>query len=100
MNCALNNMCWVRQFQGTKTPVTLEVFLEWKKKKAAERAAKEEAAKKDRKKADRLSGRDVFENAKAEDFKVYLWHVCSIYPSCPPIVRIISMTLCLSVIGR
>ena len=64
--------CRVDAFKGPKTPVTLEVFLEWKKRKAAERAAKEEAAKKDRKKADRLSGRDVFENANAEDFKVGL----------------------------
>eukprot|EP00958_Prasinococcus_capsulatus_P015584 scaffold1659_cov371-Prasinococcus_capsulatus_cf.AAC.22 len=55
--------------QGPLTPLTLEAFLDWKKRKAAEKAAKEEAAKKDRKKADRLSGRDVFEGAKAEDFK-------------------------------
>mmetsp|Transcript_13888 Transcript_13888/g.50580 ORF Transcript_13888/g.50580 Transcript_13888/m.50580 type:complete len:264 (-) Transcript_13888:110-901(-) len=58
-----------KRLTGPLTPLTLEAFLDWKKRKAAEKAAKEEAAKKDRKKADRLSGRDVFEGAKAEDFK-------------------------------
>ena len=51
---------------GPKTPVTLEVFLQWKTKKVEDKKAKAEQERSDRQKKGQFTGRELCENNEAK----------------------------------